>query len=235
MSGMINLLPRSDAEVKQIQDALGDRWYAGVVLKDFATLDEAEERVRSWTGLGANISVGLGDGSAQEWRRALEIAIRVESVPHLNQPWLSSAYAHGLLKGLGRDMLVNCLIHPDPRGRGLTVAHDIPETIVSSLTPDQCVAILHGLGLKSIKLYPMRGQAGRGVLEALADAMSGQCAPSIIEPSGGLSPEDLDWVYSMGEEYGVVMIPHLYSSVRKSDGSLSDDALRIIKRHGTTI
>ena len=233
MKRMLNLLPRSDDELKQIQDFLGARWYAGVVLKDFGDINGANDRVERWKERGAQISVGLGDGSLVQWDRALQVVMANPGVAHINQPWITAPYCKGRLFATSPGTLVNSLVHP-LSNLAVKVDMDINGEDTAELSINRLLSMLTLTKIDSVKLFPMKGKENIGSCTALAQAMSSSRGPRMLEPSGGLAPADLAWLYDIGDAYGVQVVPHLYSSIRDSSGAISSDALSQIRTYLNT-
>lgn len=229
MIAPVNLLPKTDDEARFIQDTLGTDWWAGVVLSDFAETDAAVDRVKRWTDWGISVSVGLGDGDPRQWRRALDAAM-ASGAPHLNQPWASAGYAWGVLSASRSSVLVNALVSPqDPITFRVQTNPDTASTTVLAPIED----ILQGLGVlgvPSVKYFPLRGPDARQMVSDLARIMSRTDGPKILEPSGGMHPNDLSWLLDLAESTGVTVIPHIYSALRDASGSIDRTQLQILQR-----
>lgn len=222
----VNLLPRSDSEVGALQAALGDRWLAGVVVRDLSD-EEARARAQAWTERGVRVSMGLGDGDDRQWRRALAVAVATP-VAHLNHPWFAAGRAVGELRALGRPTVVNALVSPVDERHGRVVLAPGGEPL--DLPWQGLLDNLGELGIPSIKFFPMRGEAGHAAYSALVRHLADGAGPRIVEPSGGITPEHLSWLFAEADAAGVVAVPHIYGALRDAGGAIDAAALATIRR-----
>jgi 2-dehydro-3-deoxy-phosphogluconate aldolase len=203
-------------------DRYPGRIAVGVPVKGFDTVADAVTVVEAMQRRGVRVSAGLGDGAADQWRRAHDLAVATRPY-HLNQVYPAAGYSAGALAAAGATTIVNALLRPGstvgtvrigtgPRSTGCEQP-DVPVELA--------VALVHEIGLPSVKFFPMRGLEHLDHYRALAAA----AAPHglMVEPTGGLTPDNLRPVLAATAAAGLTSVmPHLYSSVKLTGTDLLD-------------
>jgi hypothetical protein len=87
---------------------------------------------------------------------------------------------------------------------------------------------IEALGIASIKFFPMRGEDGHSAYSALVRRLGKAGRPCAVEPSGGITPAHLAWLYAEGADAGVTVVPHIYGALRGTDGEIDPQALDTI-------
>lgn len=205
-------------------DRYPGRLAVGVPVKGFAELGDAVAVVAAMQRRGVRVSAGLGDGAADQWRRAHDLAVATRPY-HLNQVYPAAGYSAGALAAAGAPTIVNALLRPG--GTVGTVRVGTGPVSSGCEQPDVpvelAVALVHEIGLPSVKFFPMRGLEHLDHYRALAAA----AAPYglMVEATGGLSPDNLRQVLAASAAAGLdSVMPHLYSSVKLAGTDLLDFA-----------
>jgi 2-dehydro-3-deoxy-phosphogluconate aldolase len=208
----------------------------GVTAKDFPDLRDGIAIVNKMQERGVLVSAGLGDGAANQWKRALELALATKPF-HLNQVFPASALSRMALRDAGAVTIVNGLVRPSSKGGEVCIGTG-PESgdyASEGVSTQLAVALLHEMSVDSVKLFPMNGLTHIDALREVA--MVATSRGMMIEPTGGLTvamlPEILKACSFTGEEK---IMPHLYSSVKNPatgdlDLSLIADAMAMIDEH----
>lgn len=190
-----------------------------VVTKEYTSVAEA---VKSSVELGRyaeHISVGLGDGDKEQWEAALEVAARTGAA-HLNQPFASAGYAVGYLRGMGNaKTVVNALVCPGGRVGRVKVIAGSGDDESADLPVDDVMALLHDAQVPSVKLFPLRRPDAVEHVRAVAMAAA-RAGLGILEPSGGVTPDNLCEILEAAMPSGLTIIPHLYGALAGADGDL---------------
>ncbi|HUW87280.1 MAG TPA: KDGP aldolase [Candidatus Paceibacterota bacterium] len=208
----------------------------GVTAKDFPDLRDGIAIVNRMQEKGVLVSVGLGDGAANQWQRALDLALATKPF-HLNQVFPASALSRKALRDAGALTIVNGLIRPSSKVGAVCIGTG-PESsnyALESVSTEFAIALLHEMSVESVKLFPLHGLTHIDELREVA--MVATSRGMMVEPTGGLTvamlPEILKACSFTGEEK---IMPHLYSSVKNPttgdlDLSLIADAMAIIDDH----
>lgn len=216
----INIQTHNLEEAKSVTKNFGNLICVGVLARDFADLGEATRLVREMQSAGTLVSVGLGDGAADQWERALTIARR--TLPfHLNQVFPSAALARRAMKDLLADTKVNALVSPTSDPMRLTVgtgplSSKNPE---SSLPIPAVLDILLDGDISSVKLFPLRGTQNLETLKNVAVEVGRR--DMSIEPTGGIDVGNLKEILEICLDNGCrTVMPHIYSSVKDEVGAV---------------
>lgn len=220
----------------EISERYPKRILIGVTAKDFPDLREGIAIIKTMQDNGVLVSAGLGDGAANQWERALDLALATKPF-HLNQVFPASALSRRVLRNIGATTLVNGLIKPSSKigqvciGTGPISANHGLESVSTELAID----LLHEMEIDSVKFFPLHGLKHIDELQQVATVATSR--GMMIEPTGGLTvemlPEILKACSSTGQEQ---IMPHLYSSVKNQktgdlDFSLIAEAFAIIDEH----
>lgn len=216
----INIQSHDLTEAETGTKSFGDRICVGVLARDFKNLSEATKLVRDMQGLGTLVSVGLGDGAADQWERALTIA-RSTLPFHLNQVFSSAALSRRAMKDLLADTRVNALVSPtsDPTRLAVGTGPLSSKNPESSLPIPVVLDILLDGDISSVKLFPLKGTQNLETLRNVAIEVAKR--DMALEPTGGIDIENLKEILDICLDSGCrTIMPHIYSSVKNSAGAV---------------
>lgn len=186
----------------------------GVMARRFDTPAAGAAFASELHSRGVLVSAGLGDGSADHWQQALEIAL--ESGPaHLNQVFPAAALSQRVLADAGAPTLVNALIEPaaDPGLVRIATGPRSRQHAGGDVPIDVALDLLCETGVRSVKLYPVRGIDRLDSIRAVSAAAAAR--DMVFEPTGGIAPDNLAAVLDTALTAGVqAVMPHLYGSVK---------------------
>jgi 2-dehydro-3-deoxy-phosphogluconate aldolase len=230
----LNIQTHNKADAERAAKQYGDAVCVGVLARDFKNLGEAVELVNSLQEKDVLVSIGLGDGAANQWERALYIA--TQTLPfHINQVFPTAARAAGVLSEHKAGTRVNALVSPTENPHRLSVGTGpiSSKNSDSTLPIETALDILLEGGVNAVKLYPLAGSKNLESLRNVAEAAA--VRNLTIEPTGGVDLENLAQITAICLESGCKSImPHIYNAVRDSRGRLIFDkldiAMKIIKR-----
>lgn len=205
----------------------------GVTTKGFPDLRDGIDLVNRMQENAVLVSAGLGDGAAEQWQRALDLALATKPF-HLNQVFPASALSQQLLRDAGAATIVNGLVRPSPVaghvsiGTGPVSSMHSEESVSAELAAD----LLREVGVNSVKLFPLRGLQHVDDLRRMAQVAAAR--DMMIEPTGGLTVQILPEILAVCIDAGATRImPHLYSSATDPatgdlDHSLIEQAMAVI-------
>lgn len=192
----------------------GDQVIIGVVARDFADPADGAAHIQTLQARGVQVSAGLGDGAAGQWERALEMAVRARPF-HLNQVFPAAALSQRVLRRAGAPTVVNALVRPTGTPGIVTVATGpVSERARDGRLPvGTALDMLTEVGVRSVKFFPVQGASRLTELRAVAAAAAER--GMALEPTGGITPENLPDVLTACLDAGVIrLMPHLYGSVK---------------------
>lgn len=236
MSIILNVQTNNVETAVEVSRRYPTRIVIGVTAKDFPDLDDGIALIRRMQDGGVLVSAGLGDGAADQWQRALNLA-SATSPFHLNQIFPAAGLSQRILADAGASTIVNGLVRPTSRiggvlvGTGPASSRYTDEELSAGLAAD----LLQEVGVNSIKLFPMEGVRQLDQLRAVAQEAAGR--GMMIEPTGGLTPQNLPVILEACLEAGArCVMPHLYSSVKDPrtkdlDLALVAEAMVVIDRY----
>jgi 2-dehydro-3-deoxy-phosphogluconate aldolase len=230
----LNIQTHNKDDAEWVAKHYGDAVCVGVLARDFGNLGEAVELVNSFHEKDVLVSIGLGDGAANQWERALYIA--TQTLPfHLNQIFPTAARAVGVLSEYKVGIKVNALVSPTQNPHRLSVGTGpiSSRNSDSTLPIETALDILLDGGVNSIKLYPLNGTKNLESLRNVAEAAA--LRGMTMEPTGGIDLENLAQITTICLESGCKSImPHVYSAVKDPSGRLIfekvDIAMKILKK-----
>ncbi|ALP39506.1 2-dehydro-3-deoxy-phosphogluconate aldolase [Aeromonas schubertii] len=208
----LNVLAGSKQNARDIFTAAEGHVLVGVLSKNYPDLDSAEADMRDYAGLIDNaLSIGLGAGDPRQSAMVATLAGRLKP-QHVNQVFTGVGASRALLGDA--DSLVNGLISPTGTPGMVKIATGPlsaaqPDGVVSI---DTAIVLLKDMGGSSVKFFPMGGLACREEYRAVAEA----CARNdfMLEPTGGITPDNVGAILDIALEAGVGrIIPHVYSSI----------------------
>lgn len=211
---LLNVQARSAEAAAEASGLLGAAVLVGVMARDFPRLEDGVNYVQTLHAQGVQVSVGLGDGSAEQWERALQLALRTKP-HHLNQIFSAASLSQSLLRSLGAPTLVNGMVKPAGQPGLVHIGTGPLSQLNGSATiPVQAaLAILKETGVQSVKFFPIEGTGRLEELRQIARAVAEM--DMMLEPTGGITPENVAAIVGVCLEEGVQYImPHLYGSLK---------------------
>jgi 2-dehydro-3-deoxy-phosphogluconate aldolase len=210
----LNVLARDLENALQINEVTEGRTLIGVMVKDFSTDEEAVERVKSYQKAGISVSVGLGNGDANQWEKVVRVSMETKPA-HVNQVFPAAGYTLGALRQVNSvHTLVNALIRPSGEvGKVVIATGPKSEKNFGVVTTDVAAAMLADIGVPSIKFFPIKGN--RCLDEVAAMVQSGaKYGIDVFEPTGGIDVSTIGDVVEVCLKNGAKeIIPHVYTSI----------------------
>lgn len=208
----------------------------GVMAKSYACLQQGIDFAHQLRNAGIMVSAGLGDGCPGQWERALQLALGAKT-EHLNQVFPAAALSQKALEQAGVDTCVNALIRPSGRPGLVNISTGpLSEQSAEAVVPaETAAAMLSEVGVRSLKFFPMWGI--KALPEAIALAKAAARYNMILEPTGGLTPENVGPIVAALLDAGAThIIPHLYGSLKDTatgglDMGKFEKALAAIETH----
>lgn len=211
---LLNIQAKSANTAAEAAKRFGRSVLVGVMAKDFANPEEGAAYIQKLHELGVQVSAGLGDGSAEQWENALSLALRTKPA-HLNQIFPAAALSHYALRAVGAATMVNGMVRPSGRPGFVEIGTGPLSRTESTVLPaEAALALLMETGVRSVKFYPIEGDRRLDELAALAGAAAK--LDMAVEPTGGITPENVGRIVKVCLEAGVRRImPHLYGSLKE--------------------
>lgn len=222
-----NVLARDLENAIEISKVAPDRILVGVMVKDFATDEEAVSRVEQYKANGILTSVGLGAGDPAMWKRVADVA--VESTPfHINQVYPASGYTMGRLQERHKGKyIVNALLEPagQPGMVYMATGHESRQK-KEPVSAEMAVGMMADIGIPSVKFYPIGGLKRLDEVKAMVKAAVAQ-GISVFEPTGGIDMQNVREIVRTCLDGGATtVIPHLYTSlIDKASGKTNPEYL----------
>lgn len=211
---IFNVLAKDLENAKAISSFDPKRILVGVMVKHFATNEEAAARVKSYMDNGIRTSVGLGAGDPAMWQRVADVAA-VCKPDHVNQVFPAAGYTKGRLENLGKDeMIINSLLEPaDEPGLVYLTTGPLSQTRKEAVTCEAAAKMMADISLPSVKFYPIEGTKKLDHVRMMVRAAVKE-GITIFEPTGGIGMENVhEIVRACLEEGAKTVIPHLYTSL----------------------
>lgn len=212
--GLINVQASTVQTAVAAAERYGDRVLIGVVARDFADPADGAAHIQALQERGVRVSAGLGDGAAEQWERALQMSVRARP-SHLNQVFPAAALSQRELRLAGASTVVNALVRPTGTPGIVNVATGpvSQRAAAGNLPIGTALDMLAEVGIESVKLFPIEGAARLDELRVVAAAVAER--GMALEPTGGITPQNLPEVLAACREAGVTrLMPHLYGSVK---------------------
>lgn len=210
----LNVLAKTLENAQQIHELTEGRALIGVMVRDFATDEEAIKRVSSYQEAGVPVSVGLGNGDANQWKKVVRVALETKPA-HVNQVFPAAGYTLGALKQVNSaHTLVNALIRPSGEvGKVIISTGAESEKDLGVVSTDVAASMLADIGVPSIKFFPIKGN--RCLDEVAAMVRSGaKYGLDVFEPTGGIDVSTIGEVVDVCLKNGAKeVIPHVYTSI----------------------
>lgn len=208
----LNVLAKDLVNAKAITKATGGNVFVGVMVKNYPTLEMAIQTVKAYKEAGVPVSVGLGAGDPNQWKKVIEVSVQTKP-PHINQVFPAAGYTIGAMEHVGgSDCLVNALISPSGTP-GLVSVLTGPKSqdFKENISCEAAIALLNDSGVKSVKFYPIDGDKRLDELAAIVKAaVAGGI--TMIEPTGGIDAKSVyPVVKTCLAEGAEIIIPHIYT------------------------
>lgn len=211
---LLNVEAVTEERARAAAEMAGARVLVAVVTKRFDAVQDAVEHADRLQSKGVRVSAGLGDGAADQWERALRLALHSKP-SHLNQVFPAAALSQRILQQAGAATVVNALVRPSGIP-GLVQVGTGPDSQAhgsSALPVSVALDMLAEVGVRSVKFFPMGGAARLAELTALARAAAERAM--MVEPTGGISVAEVaDIVHACRSEGVPLVMPHLYGSLK---------------------
>lgn len=224
---LFNVLAKNLDNAKAISIFDPNRVLVGVMVKGFATNEEATERIKSYMKSGILTSVGLGAGDPAMWKRVADVSVMTKPY-HINQVFPASGYTKGRLEEvMNKEFIVNSLLEPaEEPGRVYISTGNISQTKKESISAEAAAKLLADVGLPSVKFYPIEGLKKIEHVRLMVRAAVKE-GISIFEPTGGIGMDNVYEIVKVCIEEGAeTVIPHLYTSlIDKATGETKPEYL----------
>ncbi|BCV22337.1 KDGP aldolase [Moorella sp. Hama-1] len=212
----VNVLARDPDNARELYEAAEGSIIIGVLVKKFPTDDECIDYIRQLQGVVDVVSIGLGQGDPGAWQRVATVAAGVDA-GHVNQVFPATAYTIGLLKARGLDhQIVNALVAPSGKPGWVRISTGplSEKCQEQAVVPAEVAAtMVKEIGGQSIKFFPIEGTKHLDEVRAMARAAV-QAGITMFEPTGGLTPDNVDQVVAACLEEGCqVVTPHIYGAL----------------------
>lgn len=214
---LLNIQTRSVEASVQATELLGRAVIVGVMAKDYPRLEDGVHYIEALHQHHVQVSAGLGDGSADQWEHALQLALQTHPL-HLNQIFPAAALSHYALRSKDAQTIVNAMVRPTgqpgivdigtgPLSQRIGRGHAAIENVL---------AIMKEMGVQSIKFFPIEGNTKLDEVRAVAEAVARE--GMMIEPTGGITPDNVAEIVQVCLDAGVSYImPHLYGSLKNPE------------------
>ena len=223
----LNVLAKDLKNAREITKATNGQVYIGIMVKQFAVVDDAVKTVLEFQQAKVPVSVGLGAGDPTQWRKVIDVAVRTKPA-HVNQIFPAVGHTIGALENVGSsETLVNALISPSGApGKVSILTGPESRAYQEFLSCDAAAALLQEIGVKSVKFYPIDGDNRLDEVAAMVKAAVKR-GIVIFEPTGGIDARSVHKVVEVCAQNGAqIIIPHIYTAfVDKVTGATSVDAV----------
>ncbi|MEK4711353.1 KDGP aldolase [Sporosarcina sp. FSL K6-5500] len=225
---VFNVLANDLNNALELVEIAGDRVLVGVMVKNFPTEEAAIELVKEFKDNNIRVSVGLGAGDPNMWRKVANVS--VATLPnHINQVFPASGYTLGRMEQTTENVpVINSLVEPTGMpGQVYISTGPASSAYREKVSCELVAAMIAELGIPSIKLYPIEGEKG---LEELAEMTRAavKAGIKIIEPTGGITLDNVHVIVQTCLDNGAeTVIPHLYTSIiDKETGDTKPSAMK---------
>lgn len=218
----LNVLARDVENAKQICSLADGRALIGIMVKGFASVEEAVWAVKQYQQADIPVSVGLGAGDPAQWKKVAQVAVQTQP-DHVNQVFPAAGYTLGALQAIGNSQtLVNALIAPSGQpGKVLVTTGPMSDKVSEVLSCDAAAAMLAEIGVHSVKFYPVNGLEKLDEIKEMAQAAVRYGIP-VFEPTGGIDAASIRPIVEVCLEAGVQqVIPHIYTSIVDKETGLT--------------
>lgn len=210
---IFNVLAKDEQNAKELIEVAGDRIFVGVMVKNFATEEEAIQQVLHFQNIGIPVSVGLGAADPNMWQRVANVSAKTRPV-HINQVFSAAGYTLGRMEELGETPIINGVIEPSGTpGEVYISTGPASSSNKEKVSCDLAAKMLAEVGIQSIKFYPIQGEKHLDEVAAMVKAAV-RAGIKIFEPTGGITVDNVYNIVKICLDNGAeVVIPHLYTSL----------------------
>lgn len=216
----LNVLAADIKNAKEIVDATNGNVYIGVMVKSFASVDEAVRSVNEMQAMGIPVSVGLGGADPAMWLKVADTAIKTKPV-HVNQVYPGAGYTIAALRAVGSEQtIVNALVKPSGiAGKVSILTGPMTQNYNEYISCAAAAAALSELNIPSVKFYPIGGDKHLDEVAAMVKAAV-KAGITMFEPTGGINGDSVSAVVKTCLENGAeIIVPHIYTAfVDKNTG-----------------
>lgn len=211
----LNCLCKDLKNAQDIMKVMDGHVLIGLLSADYASAEDAvNEMMKYQVALNGQISVGLGGGDPNQWKMVAEIASKLKPA-HVNQIFPAVGYTRANCE----NSHINALVSPSGKPGSVKISTGpISRNKDAAQVPAAtAIAMIREMGGNSLKFYPMGGLKCKDELIAVAKA----CAEAdfILEPTGGITTDNLEEILSIILDAGVKqIIPHVYTSIMDDMG-----------------
>jgi 2-dehydro-3-deoxy-phosphogluconate aldolase len=222
---LFNVLAKDADNAKEIWEASEGYAVIGMVLKDYSSMEEAYEAASDIKKVVGMVSVGLGGGDSTQWKRVVEVALRLDP-GHINQVFPATGYTIGALQSRGFEgNVVNALVSPSgtPGQVVLSTGPLSEKASVKAVVPcEVAFRMIKEVGGVAVKAFPIEGDKRLPELSAIAKATK-QAGLPILELTGGITVGNVERLLLACMEDGPEMvIPHVHSSIIDKETKRTD-------------
>ncbi|TDF92736.1 KDGP aldolase [Paenibacillus piri] len=214
---LLNIQTRSVEASVQAAELLGKAVFTGVMAKDFPVLEEGVRYIQALQERKVQVSAGLGDGSADQWEKALQLALHTAPL-HLNQIFPAAGLSQYALRMQEAPTLVNAMVRPagQPGIVDIGTGPLSQQTGSARVPVEAALAMMKEAGVQSVKFFPIEGSKRLEEVRAVARAAAKE--GMMIEPTGGITPDNAAEIVQVCLDAGVPCImPHLYGSLKNPE------------------
>jgi len=210
---LFNVLAKDLENAKAISRFNAERILVGIMVKNFSTNEEANQRVREYKANGILASVGLGAGDPAMWKRVADVSADTRPY-HINQVFPAAGYTLGRLYENKNSFIVNSLIEPASEpGKVYISTGEFSSDKKEMVSCELAARLMKDIGLNSVKFYPIEGANKLEHVRQMAKAAV-KAGIGIFEPTGGIDMENVHEIVKVCLNEGIGMvIPHLYTSL----------------------
>lgn len=213
----LNVLAKDPANAKKVYEAGKGHVLVGVLSKDYETVHEAVQAMKSFgQDIDNAVSIGLGGGDNRQASVVAEIT-KYYGGSHINQvlPAVGATRAN-----LGdRNSWINALVSPSGRVGYVNISTGpiSSQSDKPAIVPiETAIDLIRDMGGNAIKFFPMKGLSFKEEYKAVAKACGEKQFG--LEPTGGIDLENFEEILNIAIEAGVPkIIPHVYSSIIDPD------------------
>ena len=211
----LNCLCGSIENAKEILEVMEGHALIGLLSTAYENEAAAVSAMLTYqNALNGHISVGLGGGNPAQWQKVAHIAKELKPA-HVNQLFTAVGYTRALCPKAH----INALVSPSGTcGLVKVSVGPLSQQAEPALIPiSTAIEMIREMGGNSLKFFPMQGLTRRDELMAVAEAAAK--ADLILEPTGGITTDNLEEILRMLLNAGVKkIIPHVYTSIMDEHG-----------------
>lgn len=237
----LNVLANSVENAKEIFDAAEGYVLAGVLSKDYPTVEAAVAAMKEYgKEIDDAVSIGLGAGDNRQASVVAEI-VRHYPGTHINQVFPAVGATRANLGS--QDSWINGLVSPTGQVGYVNISTGTISAAQDELAIvpiKSAIALVRDMGGNALKFFSMNGLACEDELRAVAQACGEE--GFALEPTGGIDKENFEAILRIALEAKVPqVIPHLYSSIIDSETGdtiiadvreLLETMKRLVKQYG---